>query len=267
VAGSQGEHQLPTPCHPITPSGIVKLPSPLVEYDPGEPTEVVTHMTQDGFAYAVHALVILAKSPGSATSSFLAGSVNIHATCLRKVMAPLARAGLVHACQGREGGYRLARPAAEMSLAEIYEAVVSEPLLRPNPAAVNPRCPISVAMGPALAAIAADAEARFRKHWHDGAWQTWRTRSRSSPRHQPLCHPRARGLICWSSRPRLGNLWRDSGGIEEFLASAGPGARSVDDVVWTRLREPLQDSIRRAVQLLTVAPALLVQGPVRRLPA
>ncbi|HLL49725.1 MAG TPA: Rrf2 family transcriptional regulator [Thermomicrobiales bacterium] len=120
-------------------------------------------MTQDGFAYAVHALVLLAKSPGSATSSFLAGSVNIHATCLRKVMAPLARAGLVRACQGREGGYRLARPAAEMSLAEIYEAVVSEPLLRPNPAAVNPRCPISVAMGPALAAIAADAEARFQE--------------------------------------------------------------------------------------------------------
>ena len=120
-------------------------------------------MTHDGFAYAVHALVLLAKSPGSVTSAFLAGSVNIHPTCLRKVMAPLARSGLVRACQGREGGYRLARPAAEISLAEIYEAVVSEPLLRPNPAAVNPRCPISVAMGPALAAIAADAEARFQE--------------------------------------------------------------------------------------------------------
>jgi DNA-binding IscR family transcriptional regulator len=76
-------------------------------------------------------------------------------------MAPLARAGLVHASQGRDGGYRLARPAAEMSLADIYEAVIGEPLFRPNPAAVNPRCPISVAMGPALAEIAADAEARL----------------------------------------------------------------------------------------------------------
>jgi Rrf2 family transcriptional regulator, repressor of oqxAB len=120
-------------------------------------------MAQVGFSFAVHALVLLARSPASATSAFLAGSVNVHATCLRKVMAPLARAGLVHACQGRDGGYRLARPAAEISLAEIYEAVVSEPLLRPNPAAANPRCPISVAIGPALAEIAADAEARFQE--------------------------------------------------------------------------------------------------------
>jgi Rrf2 family transcriptional repressor of oqxAB len=120
-------------------------------------------MAHDGFGFAVHALVLLARTPGTATSSFLAGSVNIHATCLRRVLAPLVRAGLVDACEGRDGGYRLARPAAEMSLAEIYEAVISEPLFRPSPAAVNPRCPISVAMGPALAEIAADAEARLHE--------------------------------------------------------------------------------------------------------
>jgi Rrf2 family protein len=120
-------------------------------------------MAQVGFAFAVHALVVLAKSPASATSVFLAGSVNIDATSLRRVMAQLARAGLVRACQGRDGGYHLARPAAEISLADIYDAVASEPLLRPNPAAANPRCPISVAMGPALAEIAEDAEARFQE--------------------------------------------------------------------------------------------------------
>jgi Rrf2 family protein len=89
--------------------------------------------------------------------------VNIHATCLRKVMATMTRAGLVHACEGRDGGYRLARPASGISLADVYEAIASEPLLRPNPAAANPRCPISVAMGPALAEIVADAEARFQE--------------------------------------------------------------------------------------------------------
>ena len=120
-------------------------------------------MARSGFAMAVHALVLLARSPEFATSAFLAGSVNTHATCLRRVMATLARAGLVHACEGRDGGYRLARPAGEISLAEIYDAVAGEPLLRPNPAAANPRCPISVAMGPALAEIAADAEAQFQE--------------------------------------------------------------------------------------------------------
>jgi Rrf2 family protein len=112
---------------------------------------------------AVHALVLLARPPGSATSAYLAGSVNAHATCLRRVLATLARAGLVEAQEGRDGGYRLARPASDISLADVYEAVAREPLLRPNPAAANPRCPISVAMGPAFAEIAADAEARFQE--------------------------------------------------------------------------------------------------------
>jgi Rrf2 family transcriptional repressor of oqxAB len=93
----------------------------------------------------------------------LAGSVNAHATCVRKVLAPLARAGIVEAFEGREGGYRLTRPATEIGLDEIYLAVAREPLLPPNPAAANPRCPISVAMGPALAEIAKEAEARFQE--------------------------------------------------------------------------------------------------------
>ena len=120
-------------------------------------------MARDRFAVAVHALVLLAKMPSPATSAVLAGSVNTHATCLRKVLATLARAGLVEAFEGRDGGYRLTRPAAEISLNEVYLAISPAPLLPPNPAAANPRCPISVAMGPALAEIAAEAETRFQE--------------------------------------------------------------------------------------------------------
>ena len=119
-------------------------------------------MARGRFALAVHALVLLARSPAPATSAVLAGSVNAHATCVRKTLAALARAGLVEAFEGRDGGYRLTRCAADISLAEVYLALPREPLLAPNPAAANPRCPISVAMGPALAASAGDAEARFQ---------------------------------------------------------------------------------------------------------
>jgi Rrf2 family protein len=120
-------------------------------------------MARGSFAVAVHALVLLAKSPGPATSEVLAGSVNTHATCLRRVLATLARAGVILALEGRHGGYRLARPASEITLAEVYRAVGVDPVLRPNPAAANPRCPISVAMTAAFAEIAADAEARFQE--------------------------------------------------------------------------------------------------------
>ncbi|MFN8593278.1 MAG: Rrf2 family transcriptional regulator [Thermomicrobiales bacterium] len=120
-------------------------------------------MARGRFAVAVHALVILAHSPGSTTSSFLAGSVNTHATCVRRVLATLTRSGIIEAAEGREGGYRLARPATEITLAEIYHAVGDDPLLRPNSAATNPHCPISVAMGCAFAEIAEDAEKQFRE--------------------------------------------------------------------------------------------------------
>jgi Rrf2 family protein len=105
--------------------------------------------------------VLLAQSPAPATSEALARSVNIHASCLRRVLAMLARSRLVVAYEGRDGGYRLARSTTEITLADVYHAVDGEPLLEPHPAAANPRCPISVAMRPALATIAADAEARF----------------------------------------------------------------------------------------------------------
>ena len=120
-------------------------------------------MARGSFAVAVHALVLLAKSPGPATSEFLAGSVNTHATCIRRVLAILAKSGLILALEGRHGGYRLARPASEITLAEVYRAVGGDPVLRPNPATANPRCPISVAMTAAFAEIAADAEDRFQE--------------------------------------------------------------------------------------------------------
>lgn len=120
-------------------------------------------MARGRFAIAVHALVILATTPETTTSGFLAGSVNTDASCLRRVMVTLARAGLVDAMEGRDGGYRLARPPDEVTLADIYRAVSEAPVLRPNPAAANPRCPISVAMVPAFAEIAADAESRFQE--------------------------------------------------------------------------------------------------------
>jgi Rrf2 family protein len=120
-------------------------------------------MARGRFALAVHALVLLARSPAPATSAVLAGSVNTDATCLRKVLAALARADLVESFEGRDGGYRLTRDAADISLAEVYLALAREPLLPPNPAAANPRCPISVAMGPVLAAVAADAEGQFQE--------------------------------------------------------------------------------------------------------
>lgn len=116
-------------------------------------------MAQGWFAMAVHALVLLAGSPDGACSGFLAGSINTHAAFLRRVLARLRAAGIVVAREGHAGGYALARPAERITLGAVYRAVAEAPALRPNPAAPNPACPISVAMGPVFAEVAQTAEA------------------------------------------------------------------------------------------------------------
>lgn len=118
-------------------------------------------MARRQFALALHTLILLARSPGSATSQALAGSVNTHSSGVRRMLATLGQAGIVDASEGRDGGYRLAQPPDRITLKDIYCAVSNEPLI-PSHRPVSPHCPISSALGPALSAIVADAEARFQ---------------------------------------------------------------------------------------------------------
>jgi Rrf2 family protein len=53
----------------------------------------------------------------------LAQQTGVPANYLSKILLVLNRAGLVEATRGTGGGYRLARPAAEISLQEIVDPV------------------------------------------------------------------------------------------------------------------------------------------------
>lgn len=79
------------------------------------------------FAVAVRALMHLARAREMCPSGELAGSIGSHAVFLRRILAPMVRAGFVEAREGRVGGYRLARPPAEISLADVYRALLSGP--------------------------------------------------------------------------------------------------------------------------------------------
>src|SRR6266700_3970379 len=74
------------------------------------------------FRIAVQALVVIAETDGACYSIAIAQELKVHATFLRRVMVLLVRAHIVMAREGRDGGYRLARPADEITLAEIYRA-------------------------------------------------------------------------------------------------------------------------------------------------
>jgi Rrf2 family iron-sulfur cluster assembly transcriptional regulator len=75
--------------------------------------------------YALRALGSLAaqESGGVVLGRDLAQQSGVPANYLSKILLVLNRAGLVEATRGTGGGYRLARPAAEISLQEIVDPV------------------------------------------------------------------------------------------------------------------------------------------------
>jgi len=129
--------------------------------------------------YAVRATVALAAGDLSSYVSArrIATQMQIPPRFLPQVMADLARADLVVAHTGRAGGYRLARPAAEISLLDVIRAAEREQrprtcILRGGPCDPQVRCDVHDAFTGARDAmlrslgastLAAVADARRRR--------------------------------------------------------------------------------------------------------
>jgi Rrf2 family protein len=79
----------------------------------------------DGVEWTAHCCVLLAAvpPPGALPAARLAEYHGVPAAYLAKHMQALARDGIVETVKGPRGGYRLARPADEITLLDIVEAV------------------------------------------------------------------------------------------------------------------------------------------------
>jgi Rrf2 family protein len=74
--------------------------------------------------YAVRACVQLAISgDGWTKADVVAAEQDIPAQFLDTILRDLRRGGLVDSRRGQEGGHRLARPPAEISVAEVIRAI------------------------------------------------------------------------------------------------------------------------------------------------
>jgi len=83
-------------------------------------------MLRSGAIQSLRALLALADAPGRWCSvAELARVQDLPAARLEQLLLRLRRAGVLEARRGRRGGYRLARPAAELSLAAIFSALES----------------------------------------------------------------------------------------------------------------------------------------------
>jgi len=107
---------------------------------------------------AAHALALLAGAEEGRPSALLASSVNTHAVFLRRILRDLVAAGLLEAREGRSGGYRLTRPAREITLAQVYRAIEPEGPLAASSSEPSYRCPVGAGMRAAFAEAARAAE-------------------------------------------------------------------------------------------------------------
>jgi Rrf2 family protein len=125
--------------------------------------------------YALHALVYLAeRADGTPVASHrIARARGVPERFLLKVHWPLVSAGLLRSLKDPNGGYRLGRPAARVTLLEVVEAVDCHVRGQAHPDGA----------GAAASALASKRPATRRRPWYAGAWRrcasrTWPARSR-----------------------------------------------------------------------------------------
>ncbi|NCB77357.1 MAG: Rrf2 family transcriptional regulator [Negativicutes bacterium] len=76
------------------------------------------------FHIALRALVLIAQSRDILTSTQIAEQLGSESTFLRKILVRLAKNNLVISYPGRYGGYSLGKPATEINVLEVYQALV-----------------------------------------------------------------------------------------------------------------------------------------------
>ena len=101
-------------------------PVPFPECPPPDPGRTKTPMKLTRAAsYALHAVAFMAgqKHDRSVASHNIAQARGIPERFLLKVLKPLVSARVLLSIKGPNGGYRLARPASDITMLDILEAV------------------------------------------------------------------------------------------------------------------------------------------------
>ena len=77
----------------------------------------------EGVEWAVHCCVVLSQAAEPVPAARLAELHGVSRTYLAKHLQQLSRAGLVSSVEGRVGGYLLTRPAADITVLDVVQAI------------------------------------------------------------------------------------------------------------------------------------------------
>lgn len=108
--------------------------------------------------YALRAVVHLAsEAPAARTTEQIAEVTKVPRAYLSKVLQSLGRAGLVHSQRGIGGGITLTRPASELTILEVVNAVEPIQRIRSCPLGLEAHgthlCPLHRRLDGALASV------------------------------------------------------------------------------------------------------------------
>lgn len=126
----------------------------------GRKRQIRRMLSSSRFVVAIHALSVLASNAGKGPvcSSIIASSVRTNPVVIRRLMSELERSSLVKSTAGRTGGFELAKPAASITLAEVYGAVEDDTVFRPHKIDADSECPIAKQLMSVLASPLRTAE-------------------------------------------------------------------------------------------------------------
>lgn len=117
------------------------------------------------FTIGVHTLLCIAYFDGQyrTTSKFIASSVNANPVVIRRALVQLKDAGLIEVAAGT-GGASLAKPASDITLLDVFDAVesVEDGGLFDFHANPNPACPVGGSMHALLDGRLHEAEEALR---------------------------------------------------------------------------------------------------------
>ena len=120
------------------------------------------------FSVAVHILILISESPPPINSDQIAMSVGTNASYVRKILALLKKAGIVHGHRGISG-CTLLIPPEQLTLLQIYQAVMEEPKIHLLDIHQNPsdRCIVGRHIKPVLTDMFAGLEDAFARSLSD----------------------------------------------------------------------------------------------------
>lgn len=98
------------------------------------------------------------------TSTELADSLGTNPALVRKLLLPLAHAGLIETFKGKTGGAKIAKAPKDISLRQIYEAAVIDKEIACTRDTTSAKCPVGSCMEKLFGTISNGMESALLSH-------------------------------------------------------------------------------------------------------